>query len=112
MHREGINENDVKPEDILCDFCGNTSWANDVPCVEGHRGSIICGNCLQVSYSELVLAGKGIPVKDKCRMCIEHRSEPTWQGVVEPIASICLRCTKQSASILDKSKEWDWSKPS
>ncbi len=111
MHRSGIDENNVKPEDILCDFCGNTAWANDVPCVEGHQGSIVCGNCLSVAYSELVLAKAGEPTKEKCRMCLEHRDEPVWNGAIEPIASICRRCTKQSSAVLNKSKQWDWAKP-
>lgn len=111
MHREDIDENRVQPEDILCDFCGNTAWANNVPCVEGHRGSIVCGNCLSVAYSELILVARGVSTTEQCRMCLEHREEPVWQGAVEPVASICLRCTKQSATVLNKSKQWDWSKP-
>ena len=112
MHREGIDDNNVLPEDILCDFCGKAAWANDVACIEGHQGSIVCGNCLSVAYSELVLAGEGVPTEEKCRMCLEHREDPVWQGVIEPIASICRRCTKQSSAALNKSKKWDWSKPS
>ncbi len=111
MHRDGIDENNVQPEDILCDFCGSAAWANDVPCIEGHRGSIVCGNCLTVAYSELVLACAGTSTEEKCRMCLDHRDEHIWQGVVEPVASICFSCTKQAASELHKSKEWDWTKP-
>ncbi len=111
MHRDGIDENNVQPEDILCDFCGNAAWAKDVPCVEGHQGSIVCGNCLRVAYSELVLASHGNETAEKCRMCLEQREDPVWLGVIEPIAPICLRCTKQASAVLNKSKEWDWSKP-
>ncbi len=111
MHRDGLDEDNVQPEDILCDFCGNTAWANDTPCVEGHQGSIVCGNCLLVAYTELVLTCTGTTSKDKCRMCLEHREDPVWLGAIEPIAPICLRCTKQASSVLHKSKEWDWLKP-
>lgn len=111
MHREGINDNNVQPEDILCDFCGNTAWANDVPCVEGHQGSIVCGNCLTVAYTELVLAEAGAPTEETCRMCLEHRDDPVWAGVVEPVASICKRCAKQASAVLNKSKQWEWAKP-
>ena len=27
MHREGIDDENVQPEDILCDFCGDAAWA-------------------------------------------------------------------------------------
>jgi hypothetical protein len=111
MHREGIDDNNVQPEDILCDFCGNTAWANDVPCVEGHQGSIVCGNCLTVAYTELVLAEEGASTEETCRMCLEHREDPVWAGAVEPIALICQRCTKMAAAALNKSKTWEWSKP-
>lgn len=111
MHREGIDENNVQPEDILCDFCANTAWANDIPCVEGHKGSIICGNCLTVAFTELVHIGTDQQTSEQCRMCLEHRDDPVWQGAVEPMASICRRCAKQAAGVLNKSKQWDWSKP-
>ena len=38
MHREGIDDENVQPEDILCDFCGDAAWANGSPCVEGPPG--------------------------------------------------------------------------
>jgi hypothetical protein len=111
MHKQGIDDNNVQPEDILCDFCGKAAWAQDVPCVEGHQGSVVCGNCLHVAYSELILASSGEPTKEQCRMCLEHREDPVWEGGIEPIAAICLRCVKQSSAVLQKSKQWDWSKP-
>jgi hypothetical protein len=111
MHRDGIDPENVQPEDILCDFCGESSWANGEPSVEGHRGSIVCGSCLSKAYTELILNNTEQRSEATCRMCLENSEEPVWLGLVEPIALICKRCTKQSAVVLTKSKHWDWSKP-
>ncbi len=111
MHREGINPENVQPEDILCDFCGEAAWANEQPCVEGHQGSVVCGNCLATAFRAVVLDGNAQGSAEKCRMCLEHREDPVWLGSVEPIAPICKRCIKQSAGVLPKSKPWDWVTP-
>ena len=111
MHREGINPENVEPEDILCDFCGKPSWASGEPCVEGHQGSIVCGTCLTKAFEELIVAKVEKEAATKCRMCLEDRDDPFWLGSIEPIAPICKRCVKQSAGVLTKSKHWDWSKP-
>ena len=111
MHREGINENDVQPEDILCDYCGRASWAKGEPVVEGHQGSIICGSCLEMSYNALVVSSSGQQTEQQCRMCLETRQQPSWHSEFDPQATICLRCTRQSATALEKSKHWDWSRP-
>ncbi len=112
MHRQGINPDNVKPDDILCDFCGTPAWANDTPCVEGHQGSIICGKCLTVAYELVINQKQRIETEDQCRMCLEHRDENGWQGAFEPPAIICVRCVKQASGALNKSKHWDWTKPS
>lgn len=112
MHREGIDSENVLPEDILCDYCGEAAWSKSQPCIEGHQGSIVCGSCLTMAYKELVLANnKEHQTEEKCRMCLEHRDDPVWLGIIEPNAPICRRCVKQSAGALTKSKHWDWSKP-
>ena len=111
MHREGIDPENVQPEDILCDYCGTASWSQGEPCVEGHQGSIVCGACLTKAYIDLVLHKTERETEEKCRMCLEQREDPVWLGSEEPTASICRRCVKQSAGVLTKSKHWDWSKP-
>lgn len=111
MHRTGMNHDNVQPEDILCDFCGGAAWAAGEPCVEGHRGSIICGECLIKAYRDIVLTQSETSTDDSCRLCLELRDEPVWIGSVEPIAPVCLRCVKQSTTVLEKSKHWDWTKP-
>lgn len=105
MHRDGTPE---RMEDILCDFCGS-SWTDDRPMVEGHRGSCICGRCLSVAYAEVVVAGVGDrpeplpsgmtvsdlipgapdlrdpahagPAVEPCCLCLESgRDEPHWRS--------------------------------
>ena len=110
MHRPGTNPDDVQPQDILCDFCGEAAWANEQPCVEGHHGSVICGACLTAAYASLVLESDS-PVDSgaKCTLCLEHRDEPSWNG--DGDAVLCRRCVKQAAGALHKSKDWEWTKP-
>ena len=112
MHRKGMNPENVLPEDILCDFCGRAAWADNEPCVEGHQGSVICGNCLTKAYQSVVVNLVLEEPNDTCRMCLEEREDPVWIGSFEPIATICKRCIKQSAGVLVKSKHWEWAKPS
>ncbi len=111
MHREGMNPKNVQPEDILCDFCMRAAYANNEPCVEGHHGSIVCGICLAQAYTALVINKTVIESDKPCVMCLEKRDGPVWFGEVNAQAHICKRCTKQSAGVLNKSKHWDWSKP-
>ena len=49
MHRPGADPVDLNPEDFWCDFC-RRPWSDQVPFVEGHRGSCICGNCLSMAW--------------------------------------------------------------
>jgi len=111
MHRKGIDPENVQPEDILCDYCGEAAWSKGDPCVEGHQGSIVCGACLSLAYTSLVVEGEEQESTEKCRMCLEDREDPVWLEGIDPIAPICKRCVKQSAGVLTKSKHWDWSKP-
>ncbi len=70
MHRKGINVNNVQPEDILCDYCERSAWSLGEPCIEGHQGSIVCGTCLTLAFTEIVINGNGDLVDLKCSMCL------------------------------------------
>jgi hypothetical protein len=109
MRRDGTNLDDVQPDDVLCDFCGDAAWAAEQPCIEGHHGSIICGNCLSVAWKQIQIERLELP-SSACTMCLESRDEPCWHGA-RAESHICKRCIKQAAGALHKSKDWDWAKP-
>lgn len=110
MRREGSDEEDLKPEDFLCDFCGST-WTQDRQMVEGHRGSLICSHCLTQAYSTVIRQGGGAlaPASATCTLCLAHHDTPHWQGSAGPLA--CKRCIEQSARILEKDQEAGWKRP-
>lgn len=111
MHRPGTDPANVQMADILCDFC-RTPWTDELPVVEGHRGSAICGRCLRIAYTELVLNHlDAAPPDYTCTLCLEQRPDPAWQSPMHEAAVICKRCTKQAAGILHKDKDHAWTKP-
>lgn len=111
MHRDGANPADMQPPDFICDFC-LTAWDGSFPMVEGHRGSLICGKCLTVAWTEADLHGnaEGLP-KRKCTMCLAEKDDPGWESPVSE-AWTCRTCIKRSAGRLHKDPDWDWHKPS
>ena len=58
MRKPGTNENNVEMTDVLCDFC-QREWSEDIPMVEGHQGSCVCGNCLSKNNVWIRASGKG-----------------------------------------------------
>lgn len=112
MHREGMDEDNARAEDFLCDFCRN-HWAADRPMVEGHRGSLICGACLTVGYREVVLGDGGVGLQERavCTLCLAPTSEPVWVSPAYPEAKACRKCLKQSAGVMQKDVESGWKKP-
>ena len=120
MRKPGTDENNVQMSDVLCDFC-RREWTEDVPMVEGHHGSCICGNCLTLAYAEVVGSGTGsAPNGYDCRMCLEggkdrealeRGDEHGWASPLDPEACICRRCIKQAAGALVKDVGSGWKKP-
>lgn len=137
MRREGCDENNLQPTDFLCDYCGST-WSDDRPMVEGHRGSLVCAKCLNLAFDLLwnrapAWDGKGpppptppdlaMPEGALCRMCLEHREEPSWQSPMEVGeenpelaeqsggAWLCKRCAKQSVVMLERDPELKYTRP-
>jgi hypothetical protein len=109
VQRPGANPDDMQASDFLCDFCLK-AWDGESPVVEGHRGSLICGECLAVAYRALVLgADANAPAGYSCVLCLETRDEPGWTGTSG--AAACRRCVKQSAGVLGKSKDYQWVRP-
>lgn len=106
-------------EDVLCDFC-RRSWGDDVPMVEGHQGSCICGTCLATAWRCVVLTGDGGERSYRCTMCLEEDEdraaldrgeERGWRSPAYPDAAVCRRCIKQAAGALHKSPAYAWRKP-
>jgi hypothetical protein len=107
---------DTSPEGELifkCNFC-KMPWEDHRPMVEGHRGSLICGPCLSIAFTELVHLDSGYsPLKgETCVLCLEtDRDGLHWQSPIDDSAIACRRCIKQSAGVLHKDPDIDWKKP-
>ena len=54
VFRPGTDEQNVQMSDVLCDFC-HQAWTEAIPFVEGHRGCMICGDCLTRAYEQVVV---------------------------------------------------------
>jgi hypothetical protein len=120
MRKPGTDENNVQMSDVLCDFC-RSEWVEDQPMLEGHQGSCICGKCMTIAYTEVMLHQQNpAPPEFKCTMCLEttkdrevegRPNEPGWQSPAYPEAVICRRCIKLASGALHKDKTFDWKKP-
>ncbi len=111
MHRPGTDPDNVRMSDVLCDFC-LAEWTEDRPMIEGHHGSVICGNCLRVAYTAVCLAETDDASEDcMCTMCLERRSDPAWQSPVRDEAVVCRRCIKLAARQLERDPDLGWQRP-
>ena len=111
MYRPGANPDDIRMEDVLCDFC-HKPWREDVPMIEGHRGAVVCGQCLTLAWTDVVLGNQSTaPPGSTCRMCLETRDENAWQSPAHPDAVICRRCIKQSGVTLERDPDFNWQRP-
>ncbi len=111
MRREGTDENNVQMSDVLCDFC-RRAWTHDLPVIEGHRGSIMCGHCLAAAYTAVVLGGDSTgPPGYTCTMCLEQRPDRGWRSPAFPDAVVCERCLNLAATALEKDRDWNWRRP-
>jgi hypothetical protein len=99
-------------EYFKCDFCRN-AWAEDRQMVEGHRGSLICSQCLSMAYRVVLLQKSGVTVPEAvtCTLCIQHQESQHWQSPAYETAYACQRCINQSARILQKDPEAGWKIP-
>ena len=109
MHRQGADPRNMQPADFLCDFCLRP-WDGSFPLVEGHKGSLICGRCLTVAFTELATAPEPTSKTHTCTLCLAEQSAPGWQSPATD-AWICRTCTKRSAGYLHNDPDWDWKKP-
>ncbi len=81
--------------------------------IEGHRGSLICGNCLGMSYRELWLNLGGDPLAEHevCSLCLSNNGDPVWRSPADDKAIVCKRCSKQSVVMLERDEEVGWKRP-
>lgn len=111
MRRPGCDEDNLAMSDVLCDFCENV-WTEELPMVEGHHGSCICGRCLTIAYTEVALHDlNAAPAGYKCTLCLENRPDAAWASPLREGVFICRRCIKQSAGVLNKDPDSGWKKP-
>jgi hypothetical protein len=111
MHRDGSNPGGMQPADFICDFC-LAAWDGSFPMVEGHRGSLICGRCLSVAYTDMVLGDAPEQGPEQtCVMCLEAKAEGMWQSPLREEAHVCRTCVNRSAGRLHKDPDWTWRKP-
>ncbi len=90
---------------ISCDFC-LTDWDEVIVMIEGHKGSVLCLDCLKFA---LKLARPAEASFD-CRMCLQHfePGEPVFRHPDTPEAAICEGCMKQAAGTFSKDPDIDW----
>lgn len=120
MRKPGTDPANVQMSDVICDLC-HREWDEAIPMLEGHQGSCVCGNCLTVAYTDLVLGGQSTaPDEFTCPMCLESGAdrqaldrtvEGGWQSPAGDNATICRRCVELGAKALHRDKSTDWRKP-
>jgi hypothetical protein len=91
---------------VSCDFCG-TDWNGASPVIEGHRGSVICLECLKAALGELC-AGAGT---FKCVLCLRepiNAAVERWSHPAHPRTFACKGCVHQSAEVFDADEDVDW----
>lgn len=93
---------------VSCDFCG-TDWDGQSPVIEGHRGSIICLECLKAALKGLAASED----KYQCVLCLREGILPTvkrWSHPNHPDTFACQSCIQQAADVFDKDPDVQWTK--
>ena len=105
----------TEPEGIVisCDFCG-CDWDEVKPMIEGHRGSVLCLECLKLALPATEAGQDGFA----CTMCIRDLPSyvPRWAHPrpgpgANPTAVLCEDCISQAAGTFSKDPDVDWKRP-
>lgn len=90
---------------ISCDYCG-TDWDEVRPMIEGHRGSVLCLNCLKVALADLQPAAEAFT----CNLCQRERIAAGTLQWTSPAQGVhaCESCVKQAAGTFSKDPDVDW----
>ena len=94
---------------VSCDFCG-VDWDGSSPVIEGHRGAIVCLECLKKALTESAVHEGDF----KCVLCLREpirASVKRWQGA-RPGVFACEGCILQAAEVFDKDPDipWKWNR--
>jgi len=107
MHDHSKDGNDY----FKCDFCCR-AWAEELPMVEGHRGSLICAECLTAGYVAVHSPGaKVMGDQGSCALCLQYKSTPAFESPTVPGCWACQECLVRSAILLERDNEVSWSRP-
>lgn len=88
---------------ISCDYCG-TDWDQVRPMIEGHRGSVLCLNCLKLALASMTPPGE----RYHCNLCIrDGLDQPRWTSPATG-AHACRSCVHQAAGTFSKDPDVDW----
>ncbi|MEK6703565.1 MAG: hypothetical protein AABZ53_14990 [Planctomycetota bacterium] len=110
MRKPGTAEDNAQMSDFLCDFCG-CEWTEELPMIEGHKGSLICGACLREACRRVVVLGENSAEEGySCTLCLLTKAEPAWLSKATG-AVVCHWCIDRSATMLAKDKDMGWTKP-
>lgn len=112
MHRPGADMLNAEPQDFICDFC-HSSWSEDRPMIEGHRGSLICGPCLSMACREVLVASGGAEARNGvgCALCLQTNPVKHWVSPIDDGVVACRECIERSARLLSRDKDSGWRQP-
>ena len=91
---------------ISCDFC-RTDWDGVSPVIEGHRGAIICLECLKLALDSLITGDSTY----KCVLCLRDPLPATlarFSHSASPTTYACRDCIHQTADVFDRDSDIDW----
>lgn len=96
--------------ELACDFCGVT-WDQVKPMIEGHRGSILCLECLAKAIEQAEESKEAFT----CTMCRVEREEgmKVWRGEQLPgvqLPGVCWDCVQQADRAFGKDADVDWTR--
>ena len=103
MHRPGADPEAILPSDILCDFC-TRPWSDDIPLVEGHQGSCICGKCLATAWQAVIDAG----VLTQVVRLLEHKAPSVVTPALRILGNLVTGDDIQTQQVLDASPDEVW----
>ncbi len=94
---------------LACDFCG-ADWDMVKPMIEGHKGSILCLDCLSRAIDQAAAAERAFA----CTLCLVDREPPMkrWSGprptAGDDPAQVCWDCLQQADRTFARDADTDW----